>query len=223
MCHLSYATLLCWLPQIYTHRFSDHITFLIPVVITHIMTFLPIHTPQSWKAHLWTIQTAVSCLHMVLSRQGPFQYEMVTLQYPSAPHSSPSCFLFFIQARVGSTSGKHLAESKEAAERIRTSWKADKVQFHIRKLPNCWGGECPLATSWSTEMHWLTPLHSLYSHYCLLASSWCSKFWERFLIAFTCSNHTSGHQHRKDLTKLMQDQDTCTKVACRNRMLSSSV
>ena len=64
----------------YTRHSTDHTMLLIPIVITCIMTFLPIHILYPWKVHLWATKTAVSCLHVLLSRQGSSQYESGALQ-----------------------------------------------------------------------------------------------------------------------------------------------
>lgn len=62
-----------------TRHFSDHIMLLTPVVITRIMTLLTIHILYLWVVHLWTMKTAVSALHVLLSRQGASQHELGTL------------------------------------------------------------------------------------------------------------------------------------------------
>lgn len=205
MYHHPYATLLCWLPQIYTHHFSVHITFLISVVTTHIMVFLPVH---SITLNSPFVDYPKSCQKSAYGSQwaGTFPIWNGDFAISLQPLTLPSVTLLFpvssFKPEWDAPSGKHLAESKEAAERIRTGWKFAKVQFHIRRLPDCWGGEYPLATSWSKKALVNTiafPLLSLFP----LGQQLMPKipplgaFWERYLIAFTCSNHHIRSPARK--------------------------
>lgn len=198
MCHHSYATILSADSLKYTHHFSDHITFLIPVVITHIMIFLTIHTPYPWIAHLWTIQTAVSYLHMVFSKQGPFQYEMGTLQYTFSPllfTLSPSYFLFL----HSSTSGMHKWEAPgwvKRGSRKDQDWLENcQSPFSHREIP----GLSRRGISTSNFMKYkhafvstvTLPFFSLLPLSQQLMPKVLSRdaFWERYWIPFTCSSH----------------------------------
>lgn len=136
---------------------------------------------------------------MVLSRQGPFRHEMGTLQYPSAPYSSPSCFLFL----HSSMSGMH-------------EWEAPGWVKRGRRKDQDWLESCqsPISHQETPKLlrRGISPsnflkykdalVNTLYCHYCLSASSQCPKFWERYLIAFPCSNHHIRSPTRKRPDKI---------------------
>lgn len=141
--------------------YSDHTILLISVVIIHIMTFLTIHILYPWNSPFVNYQNSwqQSAYTLFLTWTGDFSASFCPIGHPPASH-------FFTEAQVGCTKGKHLGESKEAAEDWGLAGKLPKSYFTSGNSLGCWGGEYPLATSWRTKMHLLILLHSLYTDSC---------------------------------------------------------
>lgn len=150
----------------------------------------------------------------------------ISLQPLSVHSKSPSCSLCL----HSSTSGMHKWEAPSQSQKRQQ--KGSGLSGNLLKSNftsgDSWAFEEGLATSWSRKMHLLIPLQTLYSHYWLSARSGCPMFFLLVLSGKDIWYHLysvitmAGHQQGKDLTKWTQDQDTCTKIACRNHMLSTS-
>lgn len=136
---------------------------------------------------------------MVLSRQGPCQYEMGTLQYPFSPltlcSKSPSCFLFVPL----STSGMHKWEApgwvKRGSRRDQDwleSWQSPTSHEDTPRLlrrgistSKFLKYKDALVSAITLPLLSLLPLGQQLTPKVLSLGA----FWERYLIAFTCSNH----------------------------------